>query len=85
MKTQDKQRKVPMASITRKHLGTAFDGGVLTSDGGVLLLREAKARCGVLKRITRAIDDKRHPGYVDHTMDTLLRQRVFQIACGHRR
>lgn len=72
-----------MASLTGKRLEAAFDGGVLTSDGGVLLLREVEARCGVIKRIEQAIADRRHPGYVDHSVDTLLRQRVFQIACGY--
>ena len=72
-----------MASISGKRLEAAFDGGRLTSDGGVLLLREVEARCGVIKRIEKAIADRRHQGYVDHSVDTLLRQRVFQIACGY--
>ena len=72
-----------MASISGKRLEAAFDGGALTSDGGVLLLREVEARCGVIKRIEASITDRRHPGYVDHCASTLLRQRVFQIACGY--
>lgn len=83
MKTQDKPNNLPMASVSGKRLETAFDGGRLTSDGGVLLLREVEARCGVIKRIDKAIADRRHPGYVDHSVDTLLKQRVFQIACGY--
>ena len=72
-----------MASISGKRLEAAFDGGVLTSDAGALLLREVEARCGILKRIVNSIDDKRHPGYVDHSVASLVEQRVFQIACGY--
>ena len=83
MKTQDKHRTVPMASISGKRVDVAFDGGRLTSDSGALLLREVEARCGILKRIAFAIDDKRHPGYVDHSVASMVEQRVFQIACGY--
>ena len=61
-----------MASISGKRLEAAFDGGVLTSDAGALLLREVEARCGILKRIVNSIDDKRHPGYVDHSVASLV-------------
>lgn len=71
MKTQDKHRNLPMASLSGKWLEAAFDGGRLTSDGGVLLLREVEARCSVIRRIEKAIADRRHQGYVDHSVDTL--------------
>ena len=38
--TQDTHNKIPLASIFGKRLDLAFDGGILTSDSGVLLLRE---------------------------------------------
>ena len=72
-----------MASLSGKRLEGAFGGGVLTSDAGALLLREVEARCGILKGIVKSINDKRHPGYVDHSMASLVEQRVFQIACGY--
>ncbi len=40
MGTQDNHSKIPLASIFGKRLDLAFDGGILTSDSGVLLLRE---------------------------------------------
>ena len=70
-----------MASISGKKVDVAFDGGRLTGDAGALLLREVEARCGILKRIVSSIDDKRHPGYVDHSAASLVEQRVFRIAC----
>ena len=49
----------------------------------MLLLRRAEAAVGVVKRMVAALRDRRHPSYIDHTCEDLLRQRVFQIACGY--
>ena len=83
MSTQDNHSKVPLASIFGKRLDLAFDGGILTSDSGVLLLREVEAKTGILSRIIEAIKDRRHPSYVAHSVADLVKQRVFQIACGY--
>ena len=81
--TQDNHCKVPLASIFGKRLDLAFDGGILTSDSGALLLREVEAKTGILSRIIEAIKDRRHPSYVAHSVADLVKQRVFQIACGY--
>lgn len=81
--TQDNHSKVPLASIFGKRLNLAFDGSILTSDSGVLLLREVEAKAGILSRISEAITDRRHKSYVSHSVSELVRQRVFQIACGY--
>ena len=81
--TQDNHSKVPLASIFGKRLDLAFDGGILTSDSGVLLLREVEAKTGILSRIIAAITDRRHKSYVTHSVSELVHQRVFQIACGY--
>ena len=83
MVTQDNHSKVPLASIFGKRLDLAFDGGILTSDSGVLLLREVEAKTGILSRIIAAITDRRHKSYVTHSVSELVHQRVFQIACGY--
>ena len=83
MSSQDNHRKVPLASIFGKRLDLAFDGGILTSDSGALLLREVEARSGILARIGDAITDRRHKSYVAHSVAKLIKQRVFQIACGY--
>lgn len=59
------------------------DGGALFSDFGALLLRGADQQIGLITRLAGAIDDKRHPSYIDHTISDLLRQRIFQTACGY--
>ena len=80
MEVQDSQLSVPFASVSGKPVEAVFDGGVLTSDMGSMLLREVESKIGVLSRIVEALPDRRHPSYVDHTMSDLISQRVFQIA-----
>lgn len=66
-----------------KKVEVDFAGGEITSDAGVLFLRETEERIGILSRIAAVIHDKRHPGYVEHEVLPLLKQRVFQIASGY--
>ena len=60
----------------------AFDGPQLTSDGGLVWLAEADAALGLCATLTAHLPGWR-TGPVRHALDTLLRQRVFQIACGY--
>ena len=83
MTGQDKQHRMSFASVSGKQVEATFDGGILTSDSGVMLLREVESRIGILCRIVEAITDRRHPSYVDHPKANLLTQRVFQVACGY--
>jgi hypothetical protein len=63
-------------------LEVSFDGGALTSDGGLVWLAEADAALGVSAALAEQIPDWRR-GPVRHSLPTLLRQRIFQIACGY--
>ena len=80
---QDKQQRLSFASVSGKRVEATFDGGMLTSDTGAMLLREVESKIGILCRIVEAITDRRHPSYVDHPSVDLLRHRVFQMACGY--
>lgn len=80
---QDTSIPLTFASIAGKKVHVDFDGGTLTSDGGVLLLRAVEAHIGIIHRLRQALHDRRHQSSVEHTSDDLLRQRVFQIACGY--
>ena len=83
VEVQDNQLALPFASVSGKQVEAVFDGGALTSDIGLMLLREVASRIGILSRIVEALTDRRHPSYVDHTMVDLISQRVFQIACAY--
>ena len=60
-----------------------FNGGGLSSDFGPLLLREVDRQIGLTARITGALHDARHPGYIKHSTSDLLQQRIYQIGCGY--
>jgi len=64
-----------LPSVSRKKLSAAFDGGRITSDGGVMLLAQADRRIG--------IGDPRDPALVTHSVASILRARVLAIACGY--
>jgi len=59
------------------------DGGALTSDAGVLLLRQLDERLGLTERLAACLPDGRDPSRVQHAVLPLLRQRIYQIACGY--
>lgn len=69
-------------AVHRKKVAAAFDGGRLTSDGGVLLLAQAERAMGICRRLAGCIADRRSPARVIHRLDDILRARVFAIACG---
>ena len=60
-----------------------FNGGDVSSDAGLLFLRQVESEMGIIEKVASVIDDKRHPGYVQHSVTELLAQRVFQIAAGY--
>lgn len=63
-------------------LTARFDGPQLTSDGGLVWLAEADAVLGLAVRLADAMPEWR-TGFVRHSRLELLRQRLFQIACGY--
>jgi hypothetical protein len=68
-------------AVGRKKVAAAFDGGRLTSDGGVMLLSAAERRIGIAQRLARLIADPRNPLLVTHSV--VLRARMLAIACGY--
>jgi hypothetical protein len=60
-----------------------FEGGALSSDFGVLLLRGIDRQIGLTARLAAAIHDTRHPSYIDHPLRDLLAQRIYQLASGY--
>jgi len=60
-----------------------FEGGAVSSDFGALLLHGVDRQTGLINRLAAAIQDHRHPSYVEHSLSDLLRQRIFQTACGY--
>jgi hypothetical protein len=74
--------RYPCATPAPLPLEAAFDGGRLTADGGLPWLAEAEAALGVCAAFAARVPEWRR-GRVQHTLETLVRQRVFQLACGY--
>jgi len=60
-----------------------FQGAKITSDAGVLMLREVDERFGIIGPMEDKIDDSRSPRHTRHTIVQMIRQRVYQIAAGY--
>ena len=69
--------------LGRRSVVGAFDGGRLTSDSGVLLLREADRLFGVTARLAACFCDHRDRTRVEHGLPTLIAQRVLGLAMGY--
>jgi Transposase DDE domain group 1 len=72
-----------LPAVARKKVSAAFDGGRITSDGGVMLLAQAERRLGIADRLARIIPDGRDASRVVHLLPDILRARIFAIACGY--
>ena len=70
-------------AVCRKKVTAGFDGGRLTSDGGVLLLSLAERHRGIADCLAGLIIDRRNPLLVTHSVADILRARILAIACGY--
>jgi hypothetical protein len=70
-------------AVGRKKVTAAFDGGRITSDGGVMLLSAAERRLQLADRLAAAIHDPRDARRVRHAIADIVRARIFAIACGY--
>ncbi len=70
-------------AICAKKVTAAFDGGRLTSDGGVMLLAQAERRIGIAGRLAGCIADPRDQSCVVDSLADILRARILAIACGY--
>ena len=81
--TKCKRSATVLKRLRRRSVEADFNGGRLTSDGGLLLLREVDRRLGLLDAVNDAIPDPRDPRYTVHGQRELLAQRIFAIAAGY--
>ena len=75
--------EMPFAKLGRREIEARFDGGEVSSDGGLLLLRQVERRLGLLKQVAPVLPDPRSPLLVRHTTEQMLRQRVFGLCQGY--
>ena len=70
-------------SFDRRKIEASFQGGDVSSDGGVMLLREADRRLGLTRALDAALPDPRDPELITHEQVDLLRQRIYGLALGY--
>ncbi len=70
-------------AVGRKKVTAAFDGGRITSDGGVMLLAAAERRLGIAQRLAGLVSDPRNPLFVTHSVADIFRARTLAVACGY--
>lgn len=72
-----------LSSVAGKEIVARFDGGRLSSDGGLLVLREIEQRLKVAERLAACIEDPRDPASSVHTIADIIRFRLLMIAAGY--
>src|ERR1700680_2743019 len=73
-----------LPAVARKKVSAAFDGGRITSDGGVMLLAQAERRLGVAERLAAGMADGRDASPFIHLLPDILRARIFAIPAAMR-
>lgn len=76
-------KNINFSPLGRKKITASFTGGSITSDGGLLLLREVDKKLQLTNKIAKLIIDKRDQSYITHPVIQILRQRIFGLAAGY--
>jgi len=69
--------------VKQKPLELSYTGEKISTDGGLLVLKELENQIGIIDKINDCIKDGRDQRYIDHSQKEMLCQRIFQIAAGY--
>ncbi|MCX7181051.1 MAG: IS1380 family transposase [Proteobacteria bacterium] len=69
--------------LGRKVIEANFEGGALSSDGGLMLLRQVDRRIGLSQAVAKALHDPRNPEMITHELRDLVAQRLYGLCCGY--
>jgi len=83
MPTECSRNLFGFEAVEGRQVVAAFDGGQVTSDAGALLLGAANRALGLVRRLVGCFTDGRAPELVEHTVETMLMQRIGGIALGY--
>ncbi len=72
-----------LSDFGNKKVEVQFTSEQISSDGGLLFLKEVDKNIGLIDRIANCLEDKRHASYIKHSIKSLLTQRIMQIAAGY--
>jgi len=74
---------IEFGRLGRRKIEANFNGGDISSDGGVILLSQVYRKIGLSKAVAEAIYDPRDPFLIKHTMESLVSQRIYAMSCGY--
>ena len=83
MQTECNAEQLEFSCVERRRVVAAFEGGTVSSDAGALLLGRVDEAIGLIDRLAECFIDHRRPDLIEHTVRTMLGQRVFGIALGY--
>jgi DDE family transposase len=83
MATECRQDSFDFGTVEGRSVVGAFDGGVISSDAGALLLGATDKAIGLVDRFAACFRDGRRPEFIEHRIETLVGQRVFGIVLGY--
>jgi hypothetical protein len=83
MPTQCSASPLEFAPVAGRTVVAGFDGGAITSDAGGLLLGSTDRAIRLVERLTACFTDRRRPDLIEHSLCTLIGQRVFGLALGY--
>jgi hypothetical protein len=72
-----------LSPVAGKSLTADRKAGNVSSNGGLVLLREAALRLGIAKRFAKWVPDNRNPHLVTHTIESMVLARMMMIAAGY--
>jgi hypothetical protein len=81
--TECTQELFSFAGAGKREVVSRFDGGYVVSDGGALLLRQVEGRADILGRFAACFTDQRDPLRITHSVEQLIKQRVYGLALGY--
>jgi len=76
-------RQLLFPRLKNRNVHANFGGGSITSDAGVLLLREVDRTIKLTDQVVKLFKDERDPAYIEHTTETMFRQRIYGLALGY--
>jgi hypothetical protein len=71
------------APVEDRKVVASFNGGTMTSNAGALLLGSADRAVRLVERVAGCFVDRRDPTLIEHSVATLVGQRIFGLALGH--
>src|SRR4051812_6964907 len=80
--TDDPLLPFAFPAVPGKTITAAFDGGRITSNGGVMILAAAERKLDIAAKLAAVICDRRDPSPAIHQLPDILRARMFAIGCG---